>query len=73
MENLDPKESFCHLSSAVGHKVVNALSTIVSQAEILRTLYGSSGEGRDEADQRNRLDRRGGTRLGGRDTTHDGL
>jgi len=48
MENLDPKESFCLLSSAVGHKVVNALSTIVSQAEILRTLYGPPGGGRDE-------------------------
>jgi len=51
MENLDPKESFCHLSSAIGHKVVNALSTIVSQAEILRTVYGSSGKVRAEIDQ----------------------
>jgi len=51
MEDLDSKELFCHLASSVGHKVVNSLSTIVSQAEILRTVYGSSGEHRAEIDQ----------------------
>jgi len=31
-----------HVSSAVGHQVINSLSTIVSQAEILRTLVPST-------------------------------
>jgi len=42
MENLDLKPFLGHLSSAVGHHVINAFSTIVSQGEILRTLHGSA-------------------------------
>jgi signal transduction histidine kinase len=38
MENLDPKTLLGHLSSSVGHHVINAFSTIVSQGEILRSL-----------------------------------
>jgi two-component system NtrC family sensor kinase len=40
MENVDPKTMLGHLSSAVGHHVINAFSTIVSQGEILRSLTG---------------------------------
>ena len=40
MENVDPKTVLGHLSSAVGHHVINAFSTIVSQGEILRSLTG---------------------------------
>jgi two-component system, NtrC family, sensor kinase len=40
MENADPKTVLGHLSSAVGHHVINAFSTIVSQGEILRSLTG---------------------------------
>jgi signal transduction histidine kinase len=40
MENVDPKTVMGHLSSAVGHHVINAFSTIVSQGEILRSLTG---------------------------------
>jgi two-component system, NtrC family, sensor kinase len=40
MENADPKTVLSHLSSAVGHHVINAFSTIVSQGEILRSLTG---------------------------------
>ncbi len=40
MENVDPKTLLGHLSSAVGHHVINAFSTIVSQAEIIRSLPG---------------------------------
>lgn len=49
-ETPDPRELFCHLSSAVGHKLVNALSTIVSQAEILRNLSDPPDEARAELD-----------------------
>jgi signal transduction histidine kinase len=52
MENLDPKELACHLSSAVGHQVINAFSTIVSQGEVLRSLFGPAAENRVEIDQR---------------------
>ena len=41
MENLDLKPFLGHLSSAVGHLVINAFSTIVSQGEILRILNES--------------------------------
>jgi two-component system NtrC family sensor kinase len=40
MENVDPETVLGHLSSAVGHHVINAFSTIVSQGEILRSLTG---------------------------------
>jgi two-component system NtrC family sensor kinase len=40
MENADPTTVLGHLSSAVGHHVINAFSTIVSQGEILRSLTG---------------------------------
>ena len=40
MENVDPKTVLGHLSSAVGHHVINSFSTIVSQGEILRSLTG---------------------------------
>jgi signal transduction histidine kinase len=52
MENLDPKELACHLSSGVGHQVINAFSTIVSQGEVLRSLLGPTSEHRAEIDQR---------------------
>jgi signal transduction histidine kinase len=52
MENLDPKELSCHLSSGVGHQVINAFSTIVSQGEVLRSLFGPASENRAEIDQR---------------------
>ncbi len=42
MENLDLKPYLGHLSSSVGHLVINAFSTIVSQGEILRTLSESA-------------------------------
>jgi len=42
MENLDLKPFLGHLSSSVGHLVINAFSTIVSQGEILRTLNESA-------------------------------
>jgi two-component system, NtrC family, sensor kinase len=42
MENLDLKPYLAHLSSSVGHLVINAFSTIVSQGEILRTLSESA-------------------------------
>ena len=38
MEKLDLKPLLGHLCSAVGHQVINSLSTIVSQGEVLRTL-----------------------------------
>jgi two-component system NtrC family sensor kinase len=38
MGNLNTKLLLGHLSSAVGHHVINAYSTIVSQGEILRSL-----------------------------------
>lgn len=38
MENSDFKPYLGHLTSSVGHLVINAFSTIVSQGEILRTL-----------------------------------
>src|SRR5271157_2517342 len=41
MENLDLKPFLGHLSAAVGHLVINAFSTIVSQGEILRILNES--------------------------------
>jgi signal transduction histidine kinase len=40
MEKLDLEPLLGHLCSAVGHQVINALSTLVSQGEILRTLTG---------------------------------
>ena len=42
MENLDLKPYLGHLSSSVGHLIINAFSTIVSQGEILRTLNESA-------------------------------
>jgi signal transduction histidine kinase len=42
MENLDLKPYLGHLTSSVGHLVINAFSTIVSQGEILRTLNESA-------------------------------
>ncbi|MBV8311820.1 MAG: HAMP domain-containing histidine kinase [Planctomycetaceae bacterium] len=44
MEYLDLKPYLGHLSSSVGHLVINAFSTIVSQGEILRTLNESAGQ-----------------------------
>lgn len=41
-----------HLCSAVGHHVINAISTIVSQGEILRTLAGAQAAGNDELSER---------------------
>jgi two-component system, NtrC family, sensor kinase len=42
MENLDLKPYLGYLTSSVGHLVINAFSTIVSQGEILRTLNESA-------------------------------
>jgi len=42
MENLDLKPFLGHLTSSVGHLVINAFSTIVSQGEIMRTLNESA-------------------------------
>ncbi len=41
-----------HVSSAVGHQVINSLSTIVSQAEILRTLVPSTDKDLAEVTER---------------------
>ncbi len=41
MENSDLKPFLGHLTSSVGHLVINSFSTIVSQGEILRTLNES--------------------------------
>ncbi|QEH36855.1 Sporulation kinase E [Aquisphaera giovannonii] len=45
IENHELKPLLGHLCSAVGHHVINALSTVVSQGEILRTLGTSSPSG----------------------------
>ncbi len=42
MENSDLKPFLGHLTSSVGHLVINSFSTIVSQGEILRTLNESA-------------------------------
>ncbi len=42
MENLNLKPFLGHLTSSVGHLVINAFSTIVSQGELLRTLNESA-------------------------------
>jgi signal transduction histidine kinase len=41
-----------HVSSSVGHQVINSLSTIVSQTEILRTLIDAAGAGSPEVGDR---------------------
>jgi two-component system NtrC family sensor kinase len=38
LDQLDPKLLLAHLCSSVGHHIINAFSTIVSQSEILRSL-----------------------------------
>jgi signal transduction histidine kinase len=52
MENRDLEPLLGHLCSAVGHHVINALSTLVSQGEILRTLTGPSQLGSAEVPER---------------------
>jgi signal transduction histidine kinase len=52
MGNLDRKELTCYLASGVGHQVINALSTIVSQGEVLRMILGTSQENRADIDER---------------------
>jgi signal transduction histidine kinase len=47
MENSDLKPYLGHLTSSVGHLVINAFSTIVSQGELLRT-WNESSERRPE-------------------------
>jgi signal transduction histidine kinase len=43
MDKIDPKLISGHLTSSVGHHVINAFSTIVSQGEILRSLTAAGG------------------------------
>ncbi len=52
MENSDLKPYLGHLTSSVGHLVINAFSTIVSQGEILRTLNGSAQRQSLEVEER---------------------
>lgn len=52
MENLDLKPFLGHLTSSVGHLVINAFSTIVSQGEILRTLNESGAQHPREVQER---------------------
>src|SRR6516225_800237 len=47
MENPDLKPYLWHLTSSVGHLVINAFSTIVSQGELLRA-WNESAERRPE-------------------------
>jgi signal transduction histidine kinase len=54
MENQELKLLLGHLCSAVGHHVINALSTIVSQGEILRTL--GSAPASDALEVRDRIE-----------------
>jgi signal transduction histidine kinase len=52
MEKPDLKPLLGHLCSAVGHQVINSLSTIVSQGEVLRTLSNRGELGSNEASER---------------------
>jgi signal transduction histidine kinase len=52
MDKADPKLLSGHLTSSVGHHVINAFSTIVSQGEILRSLTGASGTPPPEVNDR---------------------
>ncbi|MFO0891056.1 MAG: HAMP domain-containing sensor histidine kinase [Isosphaeraceae bacterium] len=54
MEKAELAAHLGHVSSAVGHQVINSLSTIVSQAEILRTLMDPAGP--DLAEIQERID-----------------
>ncbi|WP_165220843.1 sensor histidine kinase [Aquisphaera insulae] len=56
MENRELKPLLGHLCSAVGHHVINALSTVVSQGEILRTLGAASGSGSGSLEIRDRVE-----------------
>jgi two-component system, NtrC family, sensor kinase len=52
MENSDLKPYLGHLTSSVGHLVINAFSTIVSQGELLRTLNESAQRQSLEVEER---------------------
>ncbi len=52
MDKADSELLSGHLTSSVGHHVINAFSTIVSQAEILRSLTGASGNPSAEVTER---------------------
>jgi signal transduction histidine kinase len=52
MENRELNLLLGHLCSAVGHHVINAISTIVSQGEILRTLSGTGVAANSEVAER---------------------
>jgi signal transduction histidine kinase len=52
MDKADPKLLSGHLTSSVGHHVINAFSTIVSQGEILRSLMGADGDASGEVNER---------------------
>src|SRR4051812_33140793 len=52
MENLDSEQILGYLSSSVGHQIINAYSTIVSQGEILRSLTSPVQENRSDIDER---------------------
>jgi two-component system, NtrC family, sensor kinase len=52
MEKPELKPLLGHLCSAVGHQVINSLSTVVSQGEVLRTLSNRGELGTDEASER---------------------
>ncbi len=52
MEYADLKPYLGHLTSSVGHLVINAFSTIVSQGEILRTLNDSTSSHQREVVER---------------------
>jgi signal transduction histidine kinase len=52
MDKADPKLLSGHLISSVGHHVINAFSTIVSQGEILRSLTGAGGTPPPEVNER---------------------
>ena len=52
MEKLDLKPLLGHLCSAVGHQVINSLSTMVSQGEVLRTLSHRGELGTEEGSER---------------------
>jgi signal transduction histidine kinase len=52
MEKLDPKSMLGYLCASAGHHIINSFSTVVSQAEILRSLVGSPSESATEVSER---------------------
>jgi signal transduction histidine kinase len=52
MDRAELSKLLGYVSSSVGHQVINSLSTIVSQTEILRTLAGRAAVGSAEVSDR---------------------